>query len=64
MYFTLLNDLPMCFRATESVVEDVAAVGHLFRSARVTHALVTVRDVAGDCRPPIQDVMIVESSCT
>ena len=35
----------MCFRATESVVEDVAAVGHLFR--------VTVRDVAGDCRPPI-----------
>ena len=52
MYFTLLNDLPMCFRATESVVEDVAAVGHLFRSARVTHALVTVRDVAGDCRPP------------
>jgi hypothetical protein len=42
----------MCFRAAESVVEDMAGVGHLFRSARVTHALVTVRDVAGDCRPP------------
>jgi hypothetical protein len=53
MYFTLFNDLPMCFRAAESVVEDMAGVGHLFRSARVTHALVTVRDVAGDCRPPL-----------
>jgi hypothetical protein len=43
----------MCFRAVESVVEDMAGVGHLFRSACVTHALVTVRDVAGDCRPPL-----------